>query len=182
MVFILWITFINFIWICSQLARIESDAFLNSSLQSIAVPRNVQFIDGSAFLVVRLSSILNHKLIHYVSPLSNITIPAHIAILGSYCFEYSESLSSISFESPFQLKRIESRAFSTLNFEIVIPSMILFIALDAFDSPFQINFEDCNSCSAFNYWLELRTKVSPLFSNGFWSLIRILQIWGSILW
>jgi hypothetical protein len=39
------------------LTRIESCAFYKSSLQSIIIPRNVQFIDSSAFISVRLSSI-----------------------------------------------------------------------------------------------------------------------------
>jgi antirestriction protein ArdC len=39
------------------LTRIESEAFYQPSLQSIVIPRNVQFIDGSAFLGVNLSSI-----------------------------------------------------------------------------------------------------------------------------
>jgi hypothetical protein len=39
------------------LARIESGAFFGSSLQLIVIPRNVQFIDRSAFIGVTLSSI-----------------------------------------------------------------------------------------------------------------------------
>jgi hypothetical protein len=39
------------------LTRIESEAFSFSSLQSIVIPRNIQFIDGSAFIGVPLSSI-----------------------------------------------------------------------------------------------------------------------------
>jgi hypothetical protein len=35
------------------LTRIESSAFASSSLQSIEIPRNVQFIDGSAFCGTR---------------------------------------------------------------------------------------------------------------------------------
>jgi hypothetical protein len=59
--------------------RIESSAFSSSSLQSIVIPRNVQFIDGSAFCNVELSSITiengnttfvgeNHLLIHLDCP------------------------------------------------------------------------------------------------------------------
>jgi hypothetical protein len=39
------------------LTRIESGAFSKSSLQSIVIPRSVQFIDGSAFIDVTLASI-----------------------------------------------------------------------------------------------------------------------------
>jgi hypothetical protein len=41
----------------SQLTRIQSEIILFSSLQSILIPRNVRFIDGSAFIDVTLSSI-----------------------------------------------------------------------------------------------------------------------------
>jgi hypothetical protein len=41
----------------SRLTRIASKAFSFSSLQSIEIPRNVQFIDGSVFVDVTLSSI-----------------------------------------------------------------------------------------------------------------------------
>jgi hypothetical protein len=91
----------------------------------------VQFIDGSAFGNMELTSIsieagndifhmeheflidiVHHKLIRNFSVSSNIEIPRTIAILGSSCFSDCKSLSSISFESNLCLKRIESRAFS----------------------------------------------------------------------
>jgi hypothetical protein len=99
----------------SHLTRIESRAFSYSSLQSIIIPRNVQFIDGSAFINVTLSSIsiesgneifiiekdilidvLHHKLIRNFSNSSAIEIGSHIEILGSNCFFFCVSLSSIT--------------------------------------------------------------------------------------
>jgi hypothetical protein len=84
----------------SRLTRIESGAFSRSSLQSILIPRNVQFIDGSAFMYVTLSSIsiesgneifiiekdflidvLNHKLIRNFSISSSIEIGLADSIL-----------------------------------------------------------------------------------------------------
>jgi hypothetical protein len=41
----------------SRLRRIESKAFYKSSIQSIVIPRNVQFVDVFAFLGVTLSAI-----------------------------------------------------------------------------------------------------------------------------
>jgi uncharacterized protein YajQ (UPF0234 family) len=115
----------------SHLTAIESEAFSLSSLQSIVIPRNVRFIDGSAFINVRLSSIsieseneifvvendflidiLHHKLIRNFSKSSEIEIAETIEILGSHCFSTCESLSSITFESNSHLTRIESDAFS----------------------------------------------------------------------
>jgi hypothetical protein len=80
--------------------------FLDSSLQSIVIPRNVQFIDGSPFCHVELSScdiesgndrsvvekeclidILDHKLIRSFSNSSVITIPSHIEIRENPWFQ-----------------------------------------------------------------------------------------------
>jgi hypothetical protein len=99
------------------LKRIESSAFYLSSLESIAILRSVQFIDGSAFGSTKLDSIsieagsdifhieheflidiAHHQLIRNFSALSDIEIPRTIEILGSFCFEPWKSLSSISFE------------------------------------------------------------------------------------
>jgi hypothetical protein len=89
----------------SHLRQIESFAFSSSSLQSIVIPHSVQFIDGSAFCDVELSScdiesandrfvieneslidILDHKLIRNFSKSSDITILSSIEILGPSCF------------------------------------------------------------------------------------------------
>jgi hypothetical protein len=96
----------------SRLTRIESSAFSFSSIESIVIPRNVQFIDGSAFCNVNLSSITTesgnntivvekvllihiicHKLIRNFSRSSKVDIPNHIEILCSECFSYCQSLS-----------------------------------------------------------------------------------------
>jgi hypothetical protein len=82
------------------------------------IPRNVQFIDGSAFIgVLELSitiesgneifiiengfliDVLHHKLIRNVSASSEFEISSRIEILGSKCFSDCKSLSSITFES-----------------------------------------------------------------------------------
>jgi hypothetical protein len=114
------------------LTRIESEIFSYASLQSIVIPRNVRFIDGSAFIGVTLSSITiepgneifviengflidvpRHKLIENVSGSSQIEIASHIEILGSGCFSNCKSLSSIIFESNSRLTLIELEAFSS---------------------------------------------------------------------
>jgi hypothetical protein len=111
------------------LTRIKSDAFSHSSLESIAIPRNAQFIDGSGFCNVKLSSItiengnnafvvekglltdhVCHKLIHNFSRSSKVDIPNDLEISGSNCFSSCQSLSSISFESNWLLVSIASRA------------------------------------------------------------------------
>jgi hypothetical protein len=134
------------------LARIESGAFSHSLLQSIVIPRSVQFIDGSAFIDVPLSSIsiesgneifviengflidiLDHKLIQNFSESSEIEIGRHIEILGSYCFSSCKSLSSITFESNSRLTRIESKAFSFSSLQSkLIPSNVEILGSECF--------------------------------------------------
>jgi hypothetical protein len=130
----------------SRLTRIESNAFRGSSLQSILIPRNVEFIDVSTFVSVALSSIsiepgneifvlernilidvLRHKLIQHFSRSSAIEIGRNIKVLGSKCFFRCGSLSSITFESNSQLTRIELEAFSYSSLQsIVIPRNVQF--------------------------------------------------------
>jgi hypothetical protein len=126
------------------LTRIESQAFSYSSLQSIVIPQNAQFIDGSAFTYANLSSIsiesgneilfgekkfpidiLHHKLILNLSKSLAIEIAMKIEILGSRCFSSHKSLSSITLESNSRLARIESLTFfGSSNQSIGIPSNI----------------------------------------------------------
>jgi hypothetical protein len=115
----------------SLLTRIESFAFSSSSIESIEIPRNVRFIEGSAFSHTSLSSIsiesgnetfviereffidiIHDELIRTFSKSLSITIPSDVEILGSSCFAHCQSFSSISFESNSRLTRIESFAFA----------------------------------------------------------------------
>jgi hypothetical protein len=134
------------------LTRIESFAFSSSSLQSILIPRNVQFIDGSAFIGVTLSSIsiesgneifviekgflidvFHHKLIRNFSESSKIEIAKNIEILGSSSFSNCKSLLAITFEPDSRLTRIESEVFSSSSLRsIVIPRNVQFIDRSAF--------------------------------------------------
>jgi hypothetical protein len=116
------------------------------------IPCNVQFIDGSPFGGVQnswisvgegnetfslendfLIDIIHHRLVHSFSNSSNITIPAHIEILGSSCFFHCDSLISISFEPNSRLRRIESDAFFRSSLQsMVIPHTVQFIDSSAF--------------------------------------------------
>jgi hypothetical protein len=98
------------------LTRIESSAFSSSSLQSITIPPNVDFIDGSAFIGVGmlcisiefgnqrfvrdqdfLIDVIDRRLIRDFSQSLIIDISNDIEILGSSCFSFCKSLSLISF-------------------------------------------------------------------------------------
>jgi hypothetical protein len=140
------------------------------------IPQNVQFIDGSAFQSTELNyisieagndifsveydfliDIVHHKLIRNFSISSNIEIPRMIEILGSSSFSSCKSLSSISFESNSQLKRIEARALNGTSVRsVVIPSTVCFIASNAFHPECQISFLDGSSCPEFERWCTIR--------------------------
>jgi hypothetical protein len=161
----------------SRLKRIKSCAFSGSALQSIQIPRNVQFIDGSAIRDMKSSSIriesgnelfcvkddflidvIHHKLIRSFSTSSSIIIPYWIESLGSSCLSCCESLSSIRFGCPSQLKRIESSAFDGMKKEIIIPSTIRFIASEAFCHLPKVSLSDHDSCPEFDRWLTLKMR------------------------
>jgi hypothetical protein len=158
----------------SRLSRIESNAFSDSSLRSIVIPRNTQFIDGSAFqdvkglsisiesgnerFVIRedlLIDIVDHKLIRNFSSSSSVIIPYDIEILCSFCFSGCKSLKSVSFESNSRLTRIESQTFPRLG-PITIPSAVLFVAHDASPEPSQLSLCNEDSCPEFGRWRRVR--------------------------
>jgi hypothetical protein len=107
----------------------------------------VQFIDGSAFSETTCNQVsieagherfamqndflidfVNHRLIRNFSSSSNIEMFWNLEILGSSCFSYCESLSSVSFESNSRLIRIEPKAFSYSSLQsIEIPRNVRFI-------------------------------------------------------
>jgi hypothetical protein len=138
----------------SQSKRIESCAFSSSSLKSIVIPRSVTFIDGSAFSNLESLSLSietenrtfcvdgdflfdfsKSTLICYFGSQKSVTIPHHVETLGPRCFSLLTSLSSISFETESQLKRIEPHAFSSSSLKsIVIPRSVIFIDGSAFSS------------------------------------------------
>jgi hypothetical protein len=136
----------------SLLRRIESGAFFNSSLSSIVIPRTVEIVHGSAFsncerLLISseegsehltvdgyfLQSFDRSILIRYFGREDIVFIPRTVEIIGSSCFFYCKSLSSVSFESDSLLRRIESYAFSSTNLiSVSLPVDVQFIVANAF--------------------------------------------------
>jgi hypothetical protein len=173
------------------LTRIESSAFSYSSLQSIVIPRNVQFINGSALDNVKLSSvtiengnttfvvendllidILFHKLIRNFSRSSKVDIPNHIEIFGLSCFSYCKSLSSISFESNSRLTRIEASAFSESSLQsIIIPSNVEILCSRCF-----------SYCKSFSYIsFESNSRLTRIESHPFYGLSCTIVIPSTVL-
>jgi hypothetical protein len=84
-------------------------------------------------------------------------IPRNVELLGSKCFSFCKSLSSITFESDSHLTRIESEAFYKSSLQsILIPSAILFISSDVVNIASQIRLVDGNCCPEFDRWLQLK--------------------------
>jgi hypothetical protein len=116
------------------------------------IPRNVQFIDSSAFINASISSIsiesgnelfvienqflidiVHHRLIRNFSGSSNIEIGSDIEILGLFCFSHCNSLSSISFKSNSLLTQIESLAFYKSSLQsILIPRNVEILGSSCF--------------------------------------------------
>jgi hypothetical protein len=134
-----------------------------------------QFIDSSALCSIKslsckiecgndrfaienecLIDILHHKLIRNCSDSSHIRIPSSVEILGPSCFAWCSSLSSISFESPSRLARVESRAFADSDVRVVLPSTFVFLAHDAHSNLFQLSPSDPVFRSVFDRWQSVR--------------------------
>jgi hypothetical protein len=161
----------------SRLTRIESEAFCGPSIQSISIPQNVQFIDGSAFIGVKLSltsietgntifvieenfliDVLHHKLIRNFSKSLEIEIARTIEILGSHCFSECKSLSSITFESNSRLTRIESKAFYGSSLQsILIPKNVEILGSSC--------FSNCQSLSSITF--ESDSHLTRIESKAF---------------
>jgi hypothetical protein len=107
-----------------------------------------RFVIENDFLI----NIVDHRLIRKISRSCHIEIMNTIKILGLSCFSFCGSLSSISFESNSQLKRIEAPALNRLNHRLVLPSTVLLIASNAVHDPFQISLADADSCPEFGQW------------------------------
>jgi hypothetical protein len=146
----------------SELTRIESEAFAYSTLTSITIPRNVEFLDVSAFFctskisisidpdnlhfAVRSNFVFDSsltRLIRYFGQESDVIIPSYVEVLCSSCFSHFHSISSISFEKGSTLARIEYRAFAHSSLcWIDGPGSIRFIAEDAFPDGCIVNIGD----------------------------------------
>jgi hypothetical protein len=81
-----------------------------------------------------------------------------VEILGSKCFSYCESLSSITFESNSHLTRIESGAFSWSSLEsILIPRNVEILGSQC--------FSNCHSLSSIKF--ESNSQLKRIKSGAF---------------
>jgi hypothetical protein len=138
----------------SQLKRIEERCFWECALKSICIPRNVDFIDGSAFCCCRCQCItvdphnprfsidrdflidkIEIRLIRYFGSSTHVHIWKDIEILGVSCFDGYGRLGAIAFEEESQLTRIEKFCFGDCQLKsICIPRNVDFTDGSAFAS------------------------------------------------
>jgi hypothetical protein len=117
--------------------------------------------DGSEHLLVEFDFVLSFDrtvLIRSLGRSPCIHIPKGVEILGSGCFSYCKSLSSISIESDSKLKRIESSAFSNSSLKsMVIPRTVEILGSGC--------FFHCESLSSIS--IESDSKLKGIESNAF---------------
>jgi hypothetical protein len=104
------------------LERNEESAFERNGLKSILIPSPIDFVDGSAFASVNLTSLsrwghpgryricdpfledISGSIIYrYFGDYQSILIPSSVIILSKSSFSYCEQLESITFELIFFL-------------------------------------------------------------------------------
>jgi hypothetical protein len=140
----------------SSLTRIESNAFLSSSLKSLCIPASVESIDGSAFGGCHLDSLSIDSsnshfvvydqfvltfsrtgLIFYFGSDQHLVIPNSIESLCESCFEFNDTICDIEFDSNSKLRSIESRVFTNSKIRsLFLPASITWIHRCAFDNSF----------------------------------------------
>jgi hypothetical protein len=154
----------------------KSKVFSQSSLKSIEIPRNVEFIDGSAFsraschhvsleagherFAIKndfLLDFVDHRLIRSFPSSSNIVIFSDIEILGSSCLLSCELLSLILFEPDSLLKCIDAHVCKGRYCLIIVPSTTFFIACNASRDPRQISLANVDPCPEYARWQQLRS-------------------------
>jgi hypothetical protein len=116
----------------SQLRRIDSQAFFRcASLRLLEIPPSVDSIDGSAFACCRILQLFIAKanrhfrfsgqclmdfprtsLVRYLGSDSDLTIACNVEAISDGAFSYCDTIRSVAFESPSQLRRIGGRAFA----------------------------------------------------------------------
>lgn len=107
----------------TSLLSIEENAFKESSLTSITLPRTMKFttIDKYAF--------------SECSALTSIKIPFNIQTIEQYAFRNCIALTTVTFEQNSQLKTINSGAFCAISLQsIEIPASVETIESDAFQN------------------------------------------------
>jgi hypothetical protein len=132
---------------------------------------SISIESGNGIFIIENSvmiNVLDHKLIRNFSGSSAIEIGRNIEILGSICFSFCTSFSSIKFESNSRLTRIESEAFYGSSLQsILIPSNVEILGSRC--------FSHCGSLSSITFGSNSRlTRIeSEAFSHSSFQSILI---------
>jgi hypothetical protein len=109
------------LWVPSTFLSISSELFLGFSRLrqfSFEFRSHLQCIETTAFRY---------------SGLTQITIPASVAILCRSCFKYCQSLKCVAFESPSVLSTIEDQVFAQSGLEsVILPASVTFLGSGGF--------------------------------------------------
>jgi hypothetical protein len=138
----------------SRLRRIDKTAFVSCpKLRWIRLPPSLEGIDGSAFGGTDIKEIEfdgpdglfctsgdfvmgsgGDVAILYLGDSSDVVIPSTIAVIGTRCFS-TRDLSSVAFDSPCGVRRIEKEAFY-MNVglkSVLVPASVEVLSTRAFD-------------------------------------------------
>lgn len=137
-----------------DIKEIDAWAFGNCPLETIELPKNIEYIGDAAFTRTHVKSI---------------NFPASLIEIGGHAFQDNIALERIEF-SGNNLKRIEDGAFSncrSLN-NVVLPNRLEYIGNEAF-----------NSC----YFTEFRipSSVKEIGDNAFRECSRLMDVYAYVI-
>lgn len=156
----------------SQLQAIETDAFSESGLESIHIPRLVELLDEGCFCACgQLSSLtfapgcqvrrLGRRAFESCLSLPSVHIPSGVESIGERCFRACAQLTTVTFEAHSKLSTIEAAAFQHCHQQLG-PSIQLPSAFTAIP---ENCFRHCDSLSAIN--LEPNSSLREIGHSAF---------------
>jgi hypothetical protein len=140
----------------SLFKRIEESCFANCSLKSILIPRNVEFIDGSAFVSCQCESVtvdpsnrrfvidrsflidkIEQRLIRYLGTSCHVHIWNDVKIIGRQCFASAlnrwKGIDTVTFEKESRLQQIDESCFSDCSLRSIwIPRRVEILGKSCF--------------------------------------------------
>jgi hypothetical protein len=142
---------------------VAGDAFYHSKFSSITVDDSSQAFFADA---TTLWSFDRETLVYAFAPTAEVVVPAHVKVLGAYCF-YRRQVRSLVFEQGSQLQRIGDHAFDSCSIaSISVPASCESLGNSAFYS---------SACGEVTF--ESPSRLTALGSGIFsYSQIAVIQI------
>jgi hypothetical protein len=166
----------------SHLKRIEISAFACCGVRSFVIPRSVTTIEEHPFQTATLINlsiesgnqnfvienhclidVVHHRLIQCWTASSPVVVPRSVEILGPACFQsgndyFYRCCSSITFEDPSRLRRIEREVFDETYGTFLLPPNVSFLANDAVADSYQVALTEGDDCPEFGRWQKLHAR------------------------